>query len=296
MVAKKPNTYSRLLGLFAIVVMSSSALHSNAQEIPDNFKTKNLVPWCLVPFDAKKRGPEERAKMLANLGFKKFAYDWRDEHIPTWDEEYKHLKAQGVELTAFWCSSSLKPSEDSRNQKILDFVKRNKVKTQFWMMLPEKQLDEIKDEEARVQTAAEALRNLAKVAEPLGCSVGVYNHGGWIGRPSTLVRVMQSLKDVDNVGIVYNFHHAHHDLSEFPAVLKQLMPYLVCLNLNGMTEGGPKIQTIGEGELDAKILGWIREADYRGPIGILDHRNEMDAEESLQLNLDGLKKMLKESK
>ena len=28
----------------------------------------NLVAWCIVPFDTKKRGPEERAEMLERLG------------------------------------------------------------------------------------------------------------------------------------------------------------------------------------------------------------------------------------
>ena len=36
----------------------------------------NLVAWCIVPFDAKNRGPAERVEMLKNLGFKKYAYDW----------------------------------------------------------------------------------------------------------------------------------------------------------------------------------------------------------------------------
>src|SRR5262249_40928452 len=44
------------------------------------FRQDNLVAWCIVPFDAKKRGPEDRAAMLERLGFKHFAYDWRAEH------------------------------------------------------------------------------------------------------------------------------------------------------------------------------------------------------------------------
>ncbi len=27
----------------------------------------NLVAWCIVPFDAAQRGPEARAKMLADI-------------------------------------------------------------------------------------------------------------------------------------------------------------------------------------------------------------------------------------
>ena len=56
--------------------------------IPDNLRRENLVAWCIVPFDAKKRGPEQRAKMLVELGLKKCAYDWREEHVATFAEEF----------------------------------------------------------------------------------------------------------------------------------------------------------------------------------------------------------------
>ena len=38
----------------------------------------------------------------------------------------------------------------------------------------------------------------------------------------------------------------------------------------------------------------IRDSGYRGPIGILDHRPETDAEVSLRENLTGLQKLLVE--
>jgi|GEM_PF-5408060 len=54
-----------LLGLvlFSIWVPSSRA-QETPQNIPPNFATDKLVAWCIVPFDAKQRGPVERAAML----------------------------------------------------------------------------------------------------------------------------------------------------------------------------------------------------------------------------------------
>ena len=72
----------------------------------DLFARKNLVAWCIVPFDSKKREPEERAAMLEKLGFTKFAYDYRAEHIPTFDAEIEALKRHHVELTAWWFPTS----------------------------------------------------------------------------------------------------------------------------------------------------------------------------------------------
>ena len=46
------------------------------------FARTNLMAWCIVPFDCRKRTPEERIAMLERLGFKGYAYDWRAEHLP----------------------------------------------------------------------------------------------------------------------------------------------------------------------------------------------------------------------
>lgn len=230
--------------------------------------------------------------MLHELGFRHFAYDWRDEHIPTWDQELDALQRHGIELTAFWCSSSLDPIHDPKTQQIVDFLRRRRVATQLWIMLPDQQLMRTENVDQRMDQAAEALRTLAQQVEPLGCRVGLYNHGGWVGQPATMVGIMERLHDLPNVGIVYNFHHSHEDLADFPGALRAMKPYLMCLNLNGTSPEGPKIQTIGEGSLDRQILSWIRQAQYTGPIGILDHREQMDARESLQLNLQGLSRLL----
>jgi sugar phosphate isomerase/epimerase len=73
-----------------------------------------------------------------------------------------------------------------------------------------------------------------------------------------------------------------------------MLPYLVCVNLNGTTRGGPKIMPLGEGAEDLGILRMIRESGYDGPLGILDHRPDVDAELSLRENIEGLKKLLAE--
>lgn len=259
--------------------------------IPANLQREQLVAWCIVPFDASQRGPRERASMLRDLGLTRLAYDWREEHVPSWDDELDALQAADIELTAFWCNSTLSPRENPGVQRIVEFLERRHVATQLWMMMPEQELQQITDEQQRVARAAQALRELAEWVRPLNCQVGLYNHGGWSGQPQTMVKIMQQLEELDNVGLVYNFHHAHDDLAGFPEDLHAMQPYLLCLNLNGLTPGGPKIQTFGEGELDRDILSWMRQVRYQGPVGILDHREELDARESLLLNLRGLERL-----
>jgi pimeloyl-ACP methyl ester carboxylesterase len=102
--------------------------------------------------------------------------------------------------------------------------------------------------------------------------------------------ILEQLKPA-NVSLVYNLHHGHDHLERFPALLKQMTPHLVAINLNGMVKDGDKtgkkILPLGQGDLDLELLKTIAASGYHGPIGILGHTSD-DAEERLKDNLDGL--------
>jgi sugar phosphate isomerase/epimerase len=249
------------------------------------FGRDNLVAWCIVPFDSEKRGPEERAAMLRRLGFRRFAYDWRAEHIPSFDAELDALDRHGIELTAFWFPGAL--NQDART--ILDVLRRHQKHTQLWVTLGDP-APGTQDQAEKVAAAVRTLRPIVDAAAAIDCTVGLYNHGGWFGEPENAIAIIKQL-DRPNVGIVYNLHHGHEHLDRFPALLQAVKPYLLVLNLNGMVpEGdrhGRKIVPLGQGPRDLAILKTIRDSGYRGPIGILGHTQE-DAEARLRDNLDGL--------
>ncbi len=95
------------------------------------------------------------------------------------------------------------------------------------------------------------------------------------------------------MGIVYNLHHGHAHIGRFAEALALMQPFLFCLNLNGMNDDErPKILPVGQGQHDLAILKTIRDSGYGGPIGILDHRGDVDAEDALRANLEGLKVLL----
>lgn len=255
------------------------------------FSRDNLIAWCIVPFDSKRRAPETRAKMLERLGFKHFAYDWRAEHIPTFDAEIEALKKHEVGLDAFWVA----PGELNKESRlILDVLKRHGVHAQLWVLI-DVGADKVtgKEQERRVEVGAAKLKPLAEEAAKAGCTLALYNHGGWFGEPENQLAILEKLKaqGITNVGLVYNLHHGHEHLDRFAKLLPQLIPHLVALNLNGMDrEGdriGRKIVPLGQGALDLELLRTIRDSGYRGPIGILGHTMD-DAEQRLQDNLDGL--------
>lgn len=256
----------------------------------DLFAHPNLVAWCIVPFDAKGRGPEERAAMLERLGFTQFAYDYRAEHIATFDAEMEALKRHHVRLLAWWFPATL----NNEAKLILDVLTRHNLRgVQLWVTgsgAPTKTPDE---QQARVAAEAARIRPIAEAAAKLEGQVALYNHGAWFGEPENQLAIIALLRrsGITNVGLVYNLHHGHDHLARFPALLAQMKPHLLALNLNGTVRGGDKqgqkIVPLAQGELDAQLLTAIRDSGWRGPIGILNHTNE-DAEGRLQDNLAGL--------
>lgn len=252
----------------------------------DLFARDNLVAWCIVPFDARKRGPEERVAMLKKLGFKHYAYDWRAEHLPTFDRELTLLKKEGIKLDAVWFPAGL--NQEART--ILGLLDKHKIKTQLWITMGDP-APAAPEPKAKIEAAAKQLRPIAEEAARLGCKVGLYNHGGWFGEPENQIAIINALK-LANVGIVYNLHHGHDHLDRLPSMLKQMLPHLYAFNLNGMVEKGDrigkKILPLGVNPaLDLQLLRALRDSGYRGPVGILGHTMD-DVEQRLLDNLDGL--------
>lgn len=288
---------TRLPLLVFLVLVASTMLTglSRAVEPPiaKLFARDNLVAWCIVPFDAKKRGPEERVAMLNRLGFKRFAYDWRAEHLPMFDREVGLLKKEGIELTAVWFPADL--GVDAR--KMLAVIEKHKIHPQLWVtMTGGEAAKSAEEQKQKVESHARKLRPIAEAAAKLGCSIALYNHGGWFGEPENQLAILDALH-LSNVGIVYNLHHGHEHLDRFPELLKKMKPHLLALNLNGMVKGGDrtgkKILPLGQGDDDLRLLKIIAASGWRGPIGILGHTQD-DVEERLQDNLDGLGWLVKQ--
>lgn len=276
-----------LMGIVLLGVFPPFSTAEAAEGETSLFARENLVAWCIVPFDSKQRGPEARAEMLRRMGITHFAYDWRAEHIPQFDEEMETLKRWGITLSAFWFPGAL----DQDAQTILDLLKRHEIKTELWVSMNGGEIVCTPEEhQKRVEEHVAALRPIVEAAAAIGCKVGLYNHGGWFGEPENQLEILKKL-NAPNVGLVYNLHHGHGHLDRFPQLLEQMTPYLYCLNLNGMTKDGEaigeKILPLGSGDLDLGLLKTIAQSQYRGPIGILGHTMN-DAEETLLDNLDGL--------
>lgn len=253
------------------------------------FDKENLVAWCIVPFDASERTPLERAEMLNGLGLTQLAYDYRDQHIPSFREEIDELKKHQINLSAVWLWVDPDNPLSEASSSILKIVEETGTRTEFWVGMPDGAFEGLSDEES-LEKAVRALKTIQLPIKNCGCSMALYNHGGWYGEPENQIRIIEQLGP-DNVKMVYNFHHGHHQVSRFEELLKLMLPYLSTINLNGMKVEGPKIITLGEGDRELDMLRTIQSSGYRGPIGILGHTEGEDIRIVLERNLEGLEKL-----
>ncbi|RFC46081.1 MAG: Glucose dehydrogenase/Glucose dehydrogenase/Glucose dehydrogenase [Verrucomicrobia bacterium] len=271
---------------------SQPASAAPAQKSPELFRSSNLAAWCIVPFDKGKRNPEQRAEMLEKLGFSKFVYDYRKEHILEWDAEMEALKRHHVDLTGWWFPGSLNPEALTA----LELFRKHHFKPQLWVSGGGGSLkaDSAEEQARRVANEVRRLKPIAEAARADGLTVGLYNHGSWFGEPDNQIEILNALKaeGFSNVGLVYNQHHGHGHIEGFKELLERMKPHLIFLNLNGMDirgdQVGRKILPLGIGTEDLSLLKIIAKSGYTGPIGILNHTGE-DAEARLQDNLEGLR-------
>ncbi len=252
----------------------------------------NLIAWCIVPFDANDRTPEERAAMLKELNISKYAYDYRDRHIPEFEKEISIMEQEGIDISAVWLWIQDQEDQllDPSSEAVVQTVEASELNTEFWISFPGDFFAGLSDEQ-KFDKAVNTIAALNERVEKSGCTIALYNHGDWFGDPLNQVRIIREIGS-GNIGIVYNFHHAHQDIDRFPELFPKMQPYLTAVNLNGMKKEGPKIITLGEGEIELEMLRVMQKNGYQGPLGIIGHTEGEDIKQVLQRNLEGLDRLM----
>ena len=63
--------------------------------------------------------------MLKELGITRCAYDWREEHVPTFEQEILEYKKHGIEYFAFW----------STHEEAFRLFEKYDLHPQIWQMM-----------------------------------------------------------------------------------------------------------------------------------------------------------------
>nr|WP_299069959.1 TIM barrel protein [uncultured Allomuricauda sp.] len=277
--------YSTPLLFFLLVFIASCTGQSE-----EKIELKNIYPWCIVAFDSIERSPAERIQMLKDLGFSKYAYDWRNKDLDEMETELDLAKENQIEVISVWFWLNAKRDSLGKlspaNNRVLEIIKHSKLKTTLWLSFSPN-FFEGKTQEESMALTLEMIKFVHAKAKEIGCKVALYNHRGWFGNPSNQVELIKMLPQC-NLSMVYNFHHAHEYLDDFPQIVKEIKPYLTAVNLNGMRKKGPKILPIGEGNEEKGMINMLINSGFVGPWGVLGHVEHKDVQQILEQNIKGL--------
>jgi hypothetical protein len=148
------------------------------------------------------------------------------------------------------------------------------------------------EQEERLRKEIARLYSYAKLAEPYGLSVKIYNHDGWYAIPENQLAMIDGLKrkNVTNVGLVYNFYHArdwaHDDTKEFPRLWERIQAHVSVVGIAGV-RGELENLYPSQGDYELEMMRTIERSGWRGPIQILAAYHDKDPEGGLRNILKG---------
>lgn len=276
-----------------LIIFLASDVRAQSKRSRRLFDQKNLIAWCIVPFDSKNRTPEQRVEMLKRLNFSQYAYDWRPQHLDSFAAEIELARNQDVAMSAVWIwidRNSDNPGQLSAdNERMLNILRDSGHKAQLWVGFNHNYFHDMAEAE-RIDAGVKMIQYLRKRTEGFVTTVGLYNHGDWFGDAFNQVKMVKKVND-PKVGIVFNFHHAHLQVEDFRSRVEAMKPYLLAVNINGMEKSGSQILPVGSGSDEKGMLSTLLDTGYTGPIGVLGHIETEDVEVVLKRNLEGLRRI-----
>ena len=150
----------RVLGGLLASALACPAAATADEIVPAQtlFRRENLVAWCIVPFDDEPRSPVDRAAMMKRLGIGKYAYDYRAEHVPQFDDEMRALRAQGIDLLGWWFPGEL----NDEAKLILGVLERHGMTPSLWVSGGGDPTANAEEQKARVRAEAARLRPIRR--------------------------------------------------------------------------------------------------------------------------------------
>lgn len=275
--------------LFSLLIFLFSC--TNEQEQADAIEVKEVSPWCILGFDSLDRTPQERITMLNEMGLSKYGFNKGKGDLTTMKEEFQLAKENDIEITSLFLWLNAKRDSIGKlspaNQELLSNLKEIAYKPTIWVSFSDNFFKE-KNQEQSIALSMDMIKFIKAEADELGCKLALYNHRGWFGNPHHQLEILKRLND-ESITMVYNFHHSHEYVDEFPEIVKKMKPYLSYVNLNGVKKEGPEILPIGSGDYEYDMIKNLLDEGYNGPWGILGHIKTDDVEKVLNRNIEGLK-------
>ena len=279
----------KIIHLFLLLIFLSSC----TKNVEPPFQVNKVSPWCIIGFDSLDRSPKQRIEMLKQLGFTKYGFNKGSGDLTRMKEEFKLAKENNIEIVSIFLWLNAKRDSlgklSQQNQELLSNLKEVEYKPTIWLSFSNNYFEELNQEQS-IELCVEMIKSIKLKADEIGCKLALYNHHGWFGNPHNQVEILEKLNQ-DSITMVYNFHHSHEYIDEFPEIVKKIKPYLSFVNLNGVKKKGPQILPIGKGDFEFEMIKQLIDQGFNGPWGILGHIKTEDVQNVLQRNVEGLNLM-----
>ncbi|MFZ9938515.1 MAG: sugar phosphate isomerase/epimerase family protein [Luteolibacter sp.] len=145
--------------------------------------------------------------------------------------------------------------------------------------------------------AVEVLQQIARLAGTAKVKVALYPHAGsWLERSEDAVRLAKAVNH-KHLGVTFNLcHWLKVDGKDLEARLKEAMPYLMVVTVNGADAGardwGKLIQPLDSGDFDiGQLLAILKNLDYQGPFGLQHFGIRGDVRANLQRSMAAWRKL-----
>jgi len=267
-------------------------LGAQGATVPKPSQRSVFFPFCIDWHDAEKRGFEQQAQMLKDLGYVGVGHIWLDNVA----ERIASLDRQDLKLFQITMQVDIAPGKqayDPQLKEVLNLVRGRGV--QFLLLMNGMAPSDPAGDERAVQI----IREIADLAPDSGAEFLLYPHTDcWMERIEDCVRVADQVNRPE-VGVMFNLCHwlrVSKD-RDYEKCLKLAMPRLMAVSLNGADEWDTGagwanyIQPLGRGTFDlAKFVRTLREMGFQGPIGLQCYGIEGDTRQHLEESMAAWRK------
>ena len=233
--------------------------------------------------------PDQQASTLKQLGYDGISYNYtKPKDLAAW---LAATKSHGIKIQALYLYTFPDKQEpyDPAFKEAIKLLKGTDCI--IWMTLRE-----AKDKTKNYDKESIAIVNdIAGQAEANGLKVAIYPHAGfYVATAADSIR-MSKLVNRSNVGPSFNLCHEFvtKNGDKIDETIKEIAPTALLFSINGVDLASKNyFGRLDQGDYNvAGFVKKVREAGYKGPIGLQGFKVEGDPAENLKLSMEAWKKL-----
>lgn len=244
--------------------------------------------FCMQVSDAKQRTLPEQAQMLRALGFDGVGYPiWLDESL---DRNLRVLDDAGLKVYLVEATVNVNPAAPPYDPRLPEAIRKLKGRpATICLTMRGFPPGDPRGEESAKKT----LRELGDLAASSGLRISIYHHtGDWT---ASLLFALKIVNEINHPQVGVNFNLCHWLMvdgdKDYRPLLRKNAARIFIVTINGAQMGTKTwtnglIQPLDQGDFDNRqLLATLRDAGYRGPIGLMCYGIPGDARDHLERSM-----------